>query len=65
MQLFVQGPDLTEILCRKDERDRMVDAGLADKMVPAGISSPKKARSRYCGGMAARHWRDKLGMGRR
>jgi len=59
MQLFVQGPTWDGNLVSKEERDRMVDAGLADRWNGWNFLTQEGVEAAVAGGMAARHWRDK------
>lgn len=59
MQLFVQCPTWDGNLVSKEERDRMVDAGLADRWNGWNFLTQEGVEAAVAGGMAARHWRDK------
>lgn len=59
MQLFVQGPTWDGNLVSKDERDRMVDAGLADRWNGWNYLTQEGVEAAVAGGMAARQWHDK------
>ena len=59
MQLFVQGPTWDGNLVSKEERDRMVDAGLADRWNGWNFLTQEGVEAAVAGGMAARHWHDK------
>lgn len=59
MQLFVQGPTWDGNLVSKDERDRMVDAGLADRWNGWNYLTQEGVEAAVAGGRAARQWHDK------
>ena len=59
MQLFVQGPTWDGNLVSKGERDRMVDAGLADRWNGWNYLTQEGVEAAVAGGRAARQWHDK------
>lgn len=59
MQLFVQGPTWDGNLVSKGERDRMVDAGLADRWNGWNFLTQEGVEAAVAGGMAARLHHDK------
>lgn len=59
MQLFVQGPTWDGNLVSKQERDRMVDAGLADRWNGWNFLTQEGVEAAVAGGMAARQWHDR------
>lgn len=59
MQLFVQGPTWDGNLVSKEERDRMVDAGLANRWNGWNYLTQEGVEAAVAGGRAARQWHDK------
>lgn len=59
MQLFVQGPTWDGNLISKDERNSLVEAGLAERWNGWNWLTQEGVEAAVAGGLAALHWADK------
>lgn len=59
MQLFVYGPTWDGNLISKEERDRLVDAGLVVRWNGWNQLTEEGLEAGLAGGKAAKHWHDK------
>ena len=59
MQLFVYGPTWDGNLISKDDRNRLVEAGLAVRWNGLNHLTEEVLEAAVAGGMAAKHWSDK------